>query len=422
MPPPPPTNPSRSKPRLLCVDDEPQVLEGLQSNLRRRFEVHTAPGPQEGLALFEANAGNFAVVISDMRMPHMTGAVFLSIVRQRWPDTTRMLLTGFSEIDAAIMAVNEGQIFRFLSKPCPADRLIEAVEAAVEQYRLITSERVLLEQTLRGSIKALTDILSIQNPMVFGRATRAKVHVAAWAAELGLRDRWAVEVAAMLSPIGTVTLPPETVEKLYENRALSLPEQAMVKRLPAVTEQLLSNIPRLEPVREILASLDLRYDGEGTTTAKKGADIPMGARLLRIVLDYDVLESQGSSMTMAFDTMRGRKGIYDIELLAGFAALLGGQKSQAVVQELPLARLRAGMTFLEDVRTASGGLLIAHGHEVTVSLIERIRNFSRNVQVKEPLRVLVPPHMVVPGDQPAPVFPPQAQASASTPAPAEAKK
>ena len=392
----PTTNPSRVKPRVLCVDDEPQVLEGLTSNLRRRFDVHTSGGPQEALQLIEQNAGGFAVVISDMRMPVMTGAVFLSQVRQKWPDMTRMLLTGHSEIDAAIMAVNEGQIFRFLSKPCPPEKLIEAVEAAVEQNRLINAEKVLLEQTLHGSIKALTDILSIQSPLVFGRATRAKMHVANFAKELKLRERWPVEVAAMLSPIGMVTLPTETVEKLYEGRPLSLPEQAMVKRLPAVTEQLLANIPRLEPVREILNHLELRYDGEGAGTAKKGADIPQGSRILKLALDYDVLESQGSSMTTALDTMRGRRGQYDPELLGGFASMLGGQKSQAVVQELPLARLRAGMTFLEDVRTASGGLLIAHGHEVTASLIERIRNFSRNVSVKEPLRVLVPAHMVVP--------------------------
>ena len=158
---------------------------GSSSNLRREFDVHTAIGPQEGLALIEATPEGFAVVISDMRMPQMNGAAFLAIVRQKWPDTVRMLLTGHSEIEAAITAVNEGQIFRFLNKPCPSDKLIEAVDAAVEQNRLIHAERVLLEQTLHGSIKALTDILSIQNPMAFGRAMRAKAHVSQLAAATG---------------------------------------------------------------------------------------------------------------------------------------------------------------------------------------------------------------------------------------------
>lgn len=385
-----------TKPRILCVDDEAQVLEGLTLNLRRGFAVQTALGGKQGLALFESTPGGFAVVISDMRMPQMTGAAFLAAVRLKWPDTTRMLLTGHSDIDAAIMAVNEGQIFRFLHKPCPAEKLLEAVSAAVEQNRLVNAEKVLLEQTLHGSIKALTDILSIQNPLAFGRATRAKVHVAALAAEIALRDRWAVEVAAMLSSIGTVTLPLDTIEKVYESRPLSPSEQAMVKRLPAVTEQLLANIPRLESVREILLSKELRFDGEGG--GKKGADIPQGARMLKIALDYDVLEAQGASATVALDTLRGRKGVYDPDLLAAFASVLGGQQAQAVIQELPLGRLRAGMIFLEDVRTVAGGLLVAHGHEVTASLIERIRNFSRNVSVKEPLRVQVPAHLVQSGE------------------------
>ena len=390
----PTASPAKTKPRILCVDDEPQVLEGLSSNLRRKFDVHTSPGGREALALIEATAGGFAVVLSDMRMPVMTGAAFLAAVRQKWPDTVRMLLTGHSEIDAAILAVNEGQIFRFLSKPCPIEKLIEAVEAAVEQYRLVNSERVLLEQTLQGSIKALTDILSIQNPLVFGRATRAKAHVTALATEVGMSQRWAVEVAAMLSPIGSVTLPPETAEKLHEGKPLLPAEQAMVKRLPAVTDQLLANIPRLEPVREILAALELRFEGEGT--AKKGADIPVGARMLKIVLDYDLLESQGAPTAVALDTMRGRKGTYDPEFLAAFSSMLGAKLGHAVVQELPLARLRAGMTFVDDVRAVSGGLLVARGHEVTASLIERMRNFARNVSVKEPVRVLVPSHIVIP--------------------------
>jgi response regulator RpfG family c-di-GMP phosphodiesterase len=390
----PPASPAatRSKPRILCVDDEPQVLDGLILNLRRRFDVSTAPSGAQGLSTLESATEGFAVVISDMRMPQMNGAVFLSQVRQRWPDTVRMLLTGQSEIEAAIMAVNEGQIFRFLSKPCPAEQLIIAVDAAVEQHRLITAERVLLEQTLHGSIRALTEILSLQNPLAFGRATRAKVHVAGLAVHLSLKERWPVEVAAMLSAIGAVILPAETVEKLYENRPLSLPEQVMVKRVPAVTEQLLANIPRLEPVREILAFLEMRFDGEGG--ARKGAALPLGARMLRIALDYDALETQGIESNAALETLRSRKGQYDPDLVTAFGVMLGAQQQQAVVRELKLALIRPGMVFMEDVRTSSGALLIARGHEITASLIERIRNFSKNDGIPEPLRVLVPPHLL----------------------------
>lgn len=384
-----PPSPARVKPRLLCVDDEPQVLEGLTLNLRRRFEVSTATSGAEGLSLLDKAAGAIAVVISDMRMPQMNGAAFLAQVRQRWPDTVRLLLTGQSEIDAAIAAINEGQIFRFLSKPCPADQLVATVTAAVAQHELITSERVLLEQTLRGSIKALTDILSLQSPLAFGRATRAKDLAAGLAAALAVKASWPIEVAAMLHPIGTVTLPPETVEKLYEGRPLSAAEQAMVKRIPLVTEQLLANIPRLEPVREILVHQEARFDGQGGG-AVKGQALPLGSRILKIALDFDALETLGMPRVTALETLGSRAGVYDPDLLAAFTQLLGAREQVVVVKELSLPLLQPGMVFIDDVRSKGGALLIARGHEVTASLIERIRNFSHSGGVREPLRVSVP--------------------------------
>ncbi len=377
-----------TKPRILCVDDEAQVLSALTLNLRRHFEVHTAGGGAEGLDKL-AQLGGVAAVISDMRMPGMDGAEFLAQVRRKSPDTVRMLLTGYSEIDAAIAAINEGQIFRFLTKPCSPDTLIGAVQAAVEQYRLVTSERVLLEQTLHGSIKTLIEILSLQNPVAFGRATRAKTRAAALITQLEIPGRWAIEMAAMLFPIGTITLPHETAEKVAEGKPLTSVEQDMVKRVPEVTERLLASIPRLEPVREILNQLQSRFDGEGGN--RKGTDLPVGARMLRILLDYDVLETQNLNAAAALETMGARRGIYDPDLLAAFATLLGNRLTSAQEQDLLLAQLRPTMVFLEDVRSKGGGLLVARGHEITDSLIERLWNVARNVGIHEPMKVLVPP-------------------------------
>ena len=145
------------------------------------------------------------LVISDMRMPAMDGATFLKYARTGAPDTVRVLLTGQADMDSAIAAVNEGNIFRFLTKPCPIDVLLTALKACVEQHRLVTAERVLLEETLRGSVKMLTEVLSLVSPTAFGRAARLQQRVAAIAAQMGIRDRWHIEVAAMVSQIGPVT-------------------------------------------------------------------------------------------------------------------------------------------------------------------------------------------------------------------------
>ncbi|HRY14336.1 MAG TPA: response regulator, partial [Candidatus Competibacteraceae bacterium] len=247
------------RPKILCVDDEPNVLEGLKLHLRRHYTVHTATGGPLALECLERE-GPFAVVLSDMRMPGMDGATLLGQIRRRSPDTTRMLLTGHADLDSAIAAVNEGQLFRFLLKPCPPPTLLQAFEAGIAQYRLLTAERVLLEQTLRGVIQTLTNILALTHPVAFGRANRLKRHAVDLARQIGIhQDLWPLEVAAMLSQIGCIILPDETLEKLYQGGVPGEKERAMLERVPTVTEQLLGNIPRLEAVLSILGNRDKLY-------------------------------------------------------------------------------------------------------------------------------------------------------------------
>jgi signal transduction histidine kinase len=134
-------------PRLLCVDDEPNVLAGLKNVLRRHFDVTTATSGAEGLDVL-VERGPFTVVLSDFAMPGMTGAEFLAQVRHAAPDTVRLLLTGQATLDDTIAAVNDGNIFRFLKKPCSPPDLIRALEDAVEQARLITADQRLVERKL----------------------------------------------------------------------------------------------------------------------------------------------------------------------------------------------------------------------------------------------------------------------------------
>lgn len=358
------------------------MLEGLQLHLRRRFTIATASGGVEALAVIAASEP-FAVVMSDMRMPGMNGATLLARVRECSPDSVRLLLTGYSEIEAAIAAVNEGQVFRFLTKPCPPDVLIPALTAASEQHRLITAERVLLEQTLRGCVRTLTDLLGLANPVAFGRAGRVKERVTRLCAALQLTDTWPVEVAAMLSQIGCITLPPATVEKHYLGLTLLPAEQVMVDRLPALACQLLGPIPRLEPVRDILAAMDRRFD------TNFRIPIPLGARLLKIALDHDLLEARGFDTETLMATLRGRSGWYDPQVLDVWCRLEAPSAVIEALQEVRLVDLRAGMVFAADVCTRGGMLLIARGYEATPGILERLGNLGA-AGVMEPFRVRFP--------------------------------
>lgn len=143
--------------RILFVDDEPNVLQALERQLRKQFEVLTAEGPVLGLEALKKE-GPFAVIVSDLRMPVMDGIRFLAMAKEALPDSVRIILSGQGDFAAAIDAVNEGSIFRFLTKPCPTDHLIKALAAGLEQYRLVHAERELLEElsaeALRCSAKS----------------------------------------------------------------------------------------------------------------------------------------------------------------------------------------------------------------------------------------------------------------------------
>ena len=193
----------------------------------------------------------------------------------------------------------------------------------------------------------------------------------------------------MLSQIGCVTLSPATLEKVYRGGELTVAEEEMMRRLPAIAEEVLGNIPRLEPVREILRYQHQRFDGTGFPgDSVAGEDIPWGARALKVALDFDMLESEGLSPSLAFDTMRRRDGWYDRVILEALADIRSAQQ-QSEVRELPLENLRPGMTFAQDLKTRRGILFIARGQEVTASLLEKLRNYADHVHGDEAIRVVV---------------------------------
>ena len=378
----------QTPPRVLVVDDDRNLLDGLRRQLRGTFELTTALGGHEGLDLLRTAgpSGGFAVVLSDYQMPQMNGASFLAAVRDVAPEATRMLLTGQADLNGVASVVNQGGVFRFLMKPVSRDGLTEAIRAGVEQHRLVIAERELLEQTLQGSVKALTELLSLASPLAFGRATRLRRLAGSL---FGADDPmpWHVDLAVMLSQVGVLTLPPTVLERIEANEDISSEEQAMIARLPAVAEQVLAGIPRLEEVRAGIRMQVARYaDPPSSPGAPAGDELPLGARVLRIVQDYDFLETSGQQAPEALSTMTGRTGTYDPRLLNALTAWLADARSAEVVP-IRVGELFCGMVLADDVVAESGVKLLPRGHEITPSLLERLHNFSRTSPVREPMLV-----------------------------------
>lgn len=299
---------------ILLVDDEVAILDGLRRQLRRKFTVHTAGGGAEGLELLEREP--VTVVVSDMRMPHMDGATFLSKVRSRYPNVVRILLTGQADTQAAISAVNDGQIYRFLTKPCPPEVLLEEIGNAVELNRLVTAEKELLGTTLRRTVEALMTTLSLAQPTAFAHAERVNRTVTELAEALSIEEPWDVEVTGMLAYLGAVTLPPNVLEKLHAGRPLNEEEAEMAARVPKVSRDLVATIPRLEAVAEAIGLQRARYDGKGSSPdTPKGEELPLAARILRVAADFDTGMSQRPSVADTLNALRADAGAYDPRVL-----------------------------------------------------------------------------------------------------------
>jgi CheY-like chemotaxis protein len=358
---------SEEKFKLLCVDDEPRVLSGLERHLRERFEFLSATSGAAGLDVLSANK-DLAIIISDMRMPEMDGATFLKHARRLRPDAVRILLTGHADIPAAIKAVNQGQIFRFLTKPCPPDDLLIVVKEAQRQYELVVAEKTLLDRTLLGCIKALVGAMSLANPAATGRAVRLKRRIGAIAKELGVDERWQVEAAAMFSALGSFGLPSVIVQKLANSDPLDDLERAEALAAAKAANWLIARIPRLEPVSRLL-DFALGIDPGEPADALGRAHL----ELLRLGIELDALEARGTNGEEALATLRGK---YPATLLQAAAGALRATQQQSQRITVPLASLRTGMILDEDLRTPQGVLIAQRGSEVTPSFLLHVRRFK----------------------------------------------
>jgi response regulator RpfG family c-di-GMP phosphodiesterase len=369
-------------PRVLLVDDDQALLDGLRRQLRTDFSVETALGGSEGLARL-AESEPFEVVLSDFQMPRMNGAAFLLAVRKAAPDTTRMLLTGQADLTDAAKVVNDGAIFRFLLKPVARVELVAALRAGVEQHRLVTAEHDLLDRTLRGSINALTEVLSLASPAAFARATRMQRLAGRVLDVAGMALSWQADLTVMLSQVGAVALPPSVLERMQHGDQLRLEEQEMVARMPEIADQVLAGIPRLDEVREAI-----RVEGILTAGVDKYAGrVPFGARLLRLVRAYDDLEAAGHSPEEIVQLLRARASSFDPELLAALLSTMENPVHQYLAA-LTVSKLTTGIVLAEDVCTGAGIKLVSRGQETSISILERIRNFSRMpAGIQEPILV-----------------------------------
>jgi response regulator RpfG family c-di-GMP phosphodiesterase len=324
-----------------------------------------------------------------MRMPNMNGATFLSEVRQQSPDTVRMILSGQAELDATIDAVNKGHIFRFLTKPCTAETLIAALASAFEQYRLVRAERDLLNKTLSGAVRMLTEIVGIASPVANSRSTRVQKYARELAAAIGVDSDWQIRLATMLSQLGCISVPDEALSRVLSGQEVDADIRAIYESHPQVAGKLLASIPRLEKVAEMVSR-----QRDDLQLASMPADlnewdkVTLGAAVLRAATDLDDLLSQGMAPREAIAKLKSQVAALP-EPLRSALDRVDVSSDSIETRVVKVAQLAVGMVVDEDVMSSSGMRLIPRGQEISHSMLVRLSSISSGVGIVEPIRVKV---------------------------------
>jgi len=405
--------------RVLCVDDEPNILSALRRLFRQSgYVVEVAGSGSEGLAALE-RAG-FDLVISDMRMPEMDGAQFLEQVRKRWPETVRILLTGYSDIGSTIEAINKGQIFRYVSKPWDDDDLRLTVRHALERKALereklrlealtarqneelreinASLERKVAERTaeLRSaheklklsfltSIKIFANLIELREGTLAGHSRRVAdlARRIATKMELGPGELQDVFLAGLLHDIGKIGLPDELLSKPVSH--MSGDDLGQYRKHPVKGEQSLMALEELRNAARLLRSHHERFDGLGYPDGLVGLAIPLGARILAVANEFDGLQIgivaprrlSAEEAKKLIAEGRGRR--FDPQVVDAFLEIMGGAETSTPVTDLtvPVAALKPGMVLARDLVSRDGVLLLAADYILDENLIRQIRDYAR---------------------------------------------
>lgn len=369
---------------ILFVDDEPRVLEGIERLFADDFELLTASGGAEGLALLGRTSRPVALVVSDMQMPGMDGAAFLGRVAEAHPASVRILLTGQAGVDSAIRAVNDGKLFRFLRKPCPEPELRQTITAGLRQFELQSAERLLLNDTIGRVTGLLASMLGLYVPEVAEQGPEIQRLSAHITAQLDLPDRWVHAAVCRLWPLGLVSLPSDLIQRAMGRARLNKVDGDAWAKHAEVGARLLADIPRFEPVAEIV-----RRQGDAYADAPPSDVVRTGVILLRVCRDVNAEIRRGTPFSEVLLALQPGAGPLAGRMLHALESLRSGVSGEQTLT-VPAKALRVGMVLLDPLTTKAGVLLTPAGREIDPVTLERIRRFIESSGLKEPIRVRVP--------------------------------
>ena len=408
---------------ILLVDDEDNVLSSLRRLFRTDgYRVYAASSAAEGLEILRNNS--VGLVISDNSMPEVTGVEFLNQVRENWPDTVRIMLTGYADLDAATQAINQGEVYRFVAKPWNPEDLRLLVRQGIDQYRLIMENRRMqaliqeqndmlkgwneslqqaveqrteeirqksvelehLYQRLKGSflntIKVFTGFIELRNP-TFGRhARRVTLLTLSICRRMGLSEELTtnVEIAALLHDIGKISLPDDILRR--DEKYLTMKERDLLRQHPVAGQAVLETIDNLEGLGVMVRHHHERWDGKGYPDKLRWDAIPMGSRIIAVADAFDHYQESKTGSPAAFVETQlrlGPDGAYDPAIVAALGESLQTPADPNGSKEIALnvLELREGMVVSRDVTAATGMLIVPRGEALRRPLLDKLSYLVR---------------------------------------------
>lgn len=409
---------------LLFVDDETSILAALRRLFRMQgYRILQAESGREGLRLLESEEVD--LVVSDMRMPEMDGAAFLKIVRERWPNVMRILLTGYADITSTVAAINQGEVYRYISKPWDDNEIVSIVREALGRQRLEAENRRLqaltqrqneelrllnasleqkvaertqelrrtlglleqahgdLKKNFLTTVQVFSGIVELRSGPAGGRLAGHGRRVADLARNIAQRlhldeaETQNVVLAGLLHDIGKLGLPDELLLRPFNN--LGAENRAQVVKHPLIGQNILMAVPRLSEAAKFVRSHHECFDGSGYPDGLTGMAIPQGGRILAVANDFDALQigtlvqrplKPEEALGFIVDN-RGKR--YDPAAVDALAAMLAESGKRGVV-ETPVRPLHAvaGTVLNRDLQHPDGYLLLARGSVLSRDIITQL--------------------------------------------------
>ena len=408
---------------ILCVDDEPNILSSLRRLFRGKgYEVLTAISGAQGLELLEQQPVD--LVISDMRMPEMDGARFLAQVRERWPNTVRLLLTGYSDVQSIQDAINCGEIYRYITKPWDDNDILLIVRHALERHQLELEKQRLEALTLKQNeelktlnsgleqkveertrqlkanflttIKILSSIAEMRGTGQTGQ-TRQVADLArkmATQLKLDMNEVQDIFIASLLHDLGRIGFTDEMLRTPMT--MLQGADLALFRKHPVMGAQLLMPLTDMAGVAAIVRHQMERFDGQGFPDRLAGFAIPIGSRILTLAIDYYNLQ-QGALVQRHLKpeeakslVMDGSGKRYDPQVVQAFRQVVdGGVRgiAESTDVELLSGELVPGMVLSRDVVSRDGLMLLASDHVLNERMIQQLQDFEKKSGHRLPIWV-----------------------------------